>query len=65
MELANVEQTLFLHARRTSVRAPREIFLPGLRRLIAGAVAQTLAICSAFVEQSRSDASHESAGAMG
>src|ERR1017187_10081953 len=47
VQSSNIEQTLFLLARRTTVRAPRQSFVVELRRMISGVAISAAAICSA------------------
>jgi hypothetical protein len=43
---SNIEQTLFLLARRSKVRGPRQLLISDLRRTISGIAVSAAAICS-------------------
>ena len=47
VQSSDIEQSLFLVARRTTVRAPRQSFVVELRRMISGVAISAAAICSA------------------
>jgi hypothetical protein len=46
VQSSNIEQTLLLLARRSTVRAPRGSFIMDLRRMISGIAVGAAAICS-------------------